>query len=266
MSESPPARRHRCARPARTPFTDLATGTRAALSTAGRRTGAAAGAAALLSAAVAGPASAGSATGADGSVDTRPLTAAAHAALKVSPVVSVPVEATWSFQAPAITVVADPPPPPPVVEAPRPRAQATTSRATAATRTAPAEAPVKAPAALGAPAPASANGSAVVEIGARYVGAPYLWGGTTPDGFDCSGFTQYVYAQVGISLPRTSSDQRYAGTVVPRDQAAPGDLIWTPGHIAIYAGGDQQIDSPLPGGAVSIRSIYQSNPIFIRVG
>jgi cell wall-associated NlpC family hydrolase len=106
----------------------------------------------------------------------------------------------------------------------------------------------------------------VIEIAARYVGVPYLWGGTTPAGFDCSGFTQYVYAQLGISLPRTSNEQRYAGTVVPADQALPGDLIWHPGHIAIYAGGNMIIDAPEPGGVVHFRPIYQTNPVFIRVG
>ena len=116
-----------------------------------------------------------------------------------------------------------------------------------------------------ASAPASANGNAIVEIASRYVGVPYLWGGTTPSGFDCSGYTSYVFAQVGIKLPRTSSAQRNVDTVVPRSQAQPGDLIWTPGHIAIYAGGNTQVDAPRPGKSIQIREIWQSNPTFIRV-
>ncbi|WP_020014923.1 C40 family peptidase [Promicromonospora sukumoe] len=114
--------------------------------------------------------------------------------------------------------------------------------------------------------PASAAGSAVVSVAMRYLGVPYVWGGNTPAGFDCSGFTSYVYAQVGIDLPRTSSEQRYAGTVVPASQAQPGDMIWSPGHIAIYAGDGMQIEAPVPGKSVRYTSIWQSNPTFIRVG
>ena len=110
------------------------------------------------------------------------------------------------------------------------------------------------------------RGSAVVSIAMRYIGIPYVWGGTTPAGFDCSGFTSYVYAQVGIDLPRTSSAQRYAGTPVSWADAQPGDMIWTPGHIAIYAGDGMQIEAPVPGKSVRYTSIWQSNPTFIRVG
>lgn len=115
-------------------------------------------------------------------------------------------------------------------------------------------------------APASANGSAIVSIAMRYVGVPYVSGGSSPSGFDCSGLTQYVYAQVGINLPRTSSAQRYAGTVVSASEAKAGDLVWTPGHVAIYAGDGMQIDAPKPGDTVKYRAIWQSNPTFIRVG
>ncbi|MCP2281552.1 NlpC/P60 family protein [Promicromonospora umidemergens] len=110
------------------------------------------------------------------------------------------------------------------------------------------------------------RGSAVVSIAMRYLGVPYVWGGTTPSGFDCSGFTSYVYAQVGIDLPRTSSAQRYAGTPVSWAEAQPGDMIWTPGHIAIYAGDGMQIEAPVPGKSVRYTSIWQSSPTFIRVG
>jgi cell wall-associated NlpC family hydrolase len=113
---------------------------------------------------------------------------------------------------------------------------------------------------------AAQRGSAVVSIAMRYLGVPYVWGGTTPAGFDCSGFTSYVYAQVGIDLPRTSSAQRYAGTVVSWSEAQPGDMIWTPGHIAIYAGDGMQIEAPVPGKSIRYTSIWQSSPTFIRVG
>jgi cell wall-associated NlpC family hydrolase len=113
--------------------------------------------------------------------------------------------------------------------------------------------------------PDSAAGSAVVSIAMRYLGVPYLWAGTTPDGFDCSGFTSYVYAQVGIDLPRTSSEQRYAGTEVSWADAQPGDLIWSPGHIAIYAGDGMQIEAPVPGKTVRYTAIWQSSPTFLRI-
>jgi cell wall-associated NlpC family hydrolase len=108
--------------------------------------------------------------------------------------------------------------------------------------------------------------ASVVSVAMRYLGVPYVWGGTTPAGFDCSGFTSYVFAQVGIDLPRTSSSQRYAGTAVSWADALPGDLIWTPGHIAIYAGDGMQIEAPVPGKSVRYTSIWQSGPTFIRVG
>lgn len=113
--------------------------------------------------------------------------------------------------------------------------------------------------------PPASVGSLVVEIAARYVGVPYLWGGTSAAGFDCSGFTQHVFRSAGISIPRTSTMQRNAGTVIPRSAARPGDLIWSPGHVAIYAGNGMQIDSPRPGSSVGFRQIWQSNPTFIRL-
>ena len=114
--------------------------------------------------------------------------------------------------------------------------------------------------------PQSVSGNAVLEIAARYVGTPYVSGGSSPDGFDCSGFVSYVYAQLGISLPHSSSGIKAAGTVISRADAQPGDLIWSPGHISIYAGGNDQIDSPRPGKTVQFRAIWQSSPVFIRIG
>lgn len=111
----------------------------------------------------------------------------------------------------------------------------------------------------------AADGAEVLEIAKRYLGVPYVYGGATPKGFDCSGFTSYVFNKVGISLPRTSSAQRHVGTVVSAKDAVPGDLVWTPGHIAIYVGNGKIIHSPRPGKKVEIVKIYRSNSIFIRV-
>jgi cell wall-associated NlpC family hydrolase len=109
------------------------------------------------------------------------------------------------------------------------------------------------------------SGSEVIEVAARYIGSPYLYGGTTPDGFDCSGFTQYVYGQLGINLPHQSERQRHKGRVVSRAKAKPGDLIWVPGHVSIYAGGNKMIDSSRAGTTVQFRRMWQSNPTFIRL-
>jgi cell wall-associated NlpC family hydrolase len=113
--------------------------------------------------------------------------------------------------------------------------------------------------------PASIAGNAVLEEAAKYVGSPYLAGGGTPAGFDCSGFVSYVYAQLGVSLPRSSSAYYNIGTRVSEADARPGDLIVSSGHVAIYAGGNLQIDSPRPGKTVQFRSIWQTSYIFVRV-
>ncbi|WP_226924821.1 C40 family peptidase [Georgenia satyanarayanai] len=119
-----------------------------------------------------------------------------------------------------------------------------------------------------APAPA-ASGNAIVDIAFRYVGTPYVWGGSSPSGFDCSGFTWYVFQQAGISIPRGSSAQAGAGTVVSASEARPGDLVWWPGHIGIYLGDGQHIaarnpSKPLQAGPIS--HVGRGAPTFIRVG
>jgi cell wall-associated NlpC family hydrolase len=122
-------------------------------------------------------------------------------------------------------------------------------------------------ASIRAGAPGSAAfGAAVMAIAARYAGIAYRYGGTTPAGFDCSGFTGYVMRQVGIDLPRTSGAQRAAKTRISRSEAVPGDLVFMPGHVGIYAGGGMMWDSPRTGEVISRRAIYSSSATYGRVG
>lgn len=86
----------------------------------------------------------------------------------------------------------------------------------------------------------SGSGSSVVDYATQFVGNPYVWGGTSlTNGADCSGFTQSVYANFGVSIPRTSYEQQNAGYEVPYSEAQPGDLICYGGHVAIYMGNGQ---------------------------
>ncbi len=104
----------------------------------------------------------------------------------------------------------------------------------------------------------AASGQSIVEYAKKFIGTPYVWGGTTPSGFDCSGFVQYVYRNAaGINLPRTDVDQIKAGTPVSRNDLQPGDLISPhPGHIGIYIGNGKMIHSPQTGDVVKISDVY----------
>jgi cell wall-associated NlpC family hydrolase len=106
----------------------------------------------------------------------------------------------------------------------------------------------------------------VLAIAAQYQGLMYAYGGTSPStGFDCSGFTAYVFRQVGISLPRTAEEQRQA--VSPVSNPQPGDLVFfgAPAyHVGIYAGNGMMWDSPRSGKAVDLRSIWSGNVTYGR--
>ena len=116
-----------------------------------------------------------------------------------------------------------------------------------------------------ASAPTGTANSSVVAIAMQYVGSPYVWGSAGPNSFDCSGFTQYVYRQVGINLPRTSGEQAASGTPVSAAEAQPGDLVTWSGHVGIYAGDGKVIDAGNESTGVVYREIWGS-PSFVRVG
>jgi peptidoglycan DL-endopeptidase CwlO len=107
----------------------------------------------------------------------------------------------------------------------------------------------------------AARYSQVVSIALQYLGVPYVWGGSSPStGFDCSGFTMYVYAQVGVYLPHHAASQFNYGTPVSREQLEPGDLVFFNGlgHMGLYIGNDQFIHAPHSGDVVKISSLYDS--------
>ncbi|RII18241.1 putative endopeptidase precursor [Streptomyces sp. YIM 130001] len=102
-------------------------------------------------------------------------------------------------------------------------------------------------------AAASSRAAAALAAARQAVGRPYVWGANGPSGFDCSGLTQWAYAQAGVSLPRTSQAQRYAGRQVPLGQAQPGDLVAyrdDASHIGMYVGDGQVVHAPHPGASV----------------
>ncbi len=196
-----------------------------------------------------------------------------------------PTTAAPTTPAPAPTTAAPTPAPRPTTPAPRPTTPAprpTTAAPTPAPTT-PAPRPTTPAPAPTTPAPkptpkptppppppppASSKAQQALEVAKRYIGVPYVWGGATPSGFDCSGLVMYSFAQVGVNLPRTSGGQYNATARVPVKQLQPGDLIFyaqggNPNnriyHVAFYAGNGMRVHAPSPGKRVELVKMYWTN-------
>jgi len=121
----------------------------------------------------------------------------------------------------------------------------------------PAPSPAPAPAPPAPPPPPPTTHATAASIAARYLGVPYVWGGASPAGFDCSGLVMYVYAQLGVSLPHYTVAQWNATTPIATSDLQPGDLVFFDGlgHVGIYIGGGQFIHAPHTGTVVQIASL-----------
>jgi cell wall-associated NlpC family hydrolase len=121
--------------------------------------------------------------------------------------------------------------------------------------------------------PTNTLGGQAVALAYQFLGVPYVWGGSTPAGFDCSGLTMYVYGQLGIKLGHYTGFQYYEGRRVPRDQLEPGDLIFfhansigVPQHEGMYVGNGSFIQAPHTGDVVKVSSLYDTRYALSYVG
>ncbi|MHA7985726.1 C40 family peptidase [Rathayibacter sp. CAU 1779] len=108
----------------------------------------------------------------------------------------------------------------------------------------------------------------VFSVAQQYIGTPYVYGGDTPAGFDCSGYVMFVYAQFGISLPHSAAQQGAIGKKISIEDAQPGDVVIMLGgaHDGFYAGNGNILDAPDVGRSVSIRPIWTSDYYIVRFG
>lgn len=106
------------------------------------------------------------------------------------------------------------------------------------------------------------TGSKIVREAKRFLDTPFLWGGMTPFGFDCSGIVQMIYKRFGIILPRDSKDQSKVGEKVQFEKVKPGDLIYSPGHVVIAMAKNKIIHASLGEGGVAINSLKPGEPNF----
>src|SRR5579862_3654741 len=143
---------------------------------------------------------------------------------------------------------------------------ATTTTTAVTTTTASLTQPTPSDAAI--PPPVTAGHPEAAQIALQYIGVPYLWGGASPSGFDCSGLVSYVFAQLGIALPHYAAAQYTYGVPVPFDDLQPGDLVFFNGldHVGIYIGAGQYVDAPDTGSFVRIDSLSDPWAIANYVG
>lgn len=119
---------------------------------------------------------------------------------------------------------------------------------------------------LAGPAHPGFSLASVYDVALQYRGVPYVYGGATPAGFDCSGFVMYVYAQFGISLPHSSAGQGAAGTRISVADAQPGDLVIMAGHDGFYAGNGNILHAPYEGASVRVQPIWTADYHIVRLG
>ncbi|MGW2092528.1 C40 family peptidase [Promicromonospora sukumoe] len=236
--------RHRDSRPAQTPLTILARTATENAGTVARRGAIAAAAGGVLISTIATTAHAAPAmdlktdvkTAKLNSVDLNSLTAVAKQAVAAAPTVTVPSDAKMPIEMEAL---------------------GTSKGADGEKGEGPAVVSVDAP----DPVPV---GQQAVNIAFNYLGITYVLGGASPsEGMDCSGLIQYVYAQLGVSLPHSSSAMLGSGYQVTYPE--PGDIVWTPGHVALYAGNGMIIEAWAAGMPVRYTEMWQNSPTFIRV-
>ena len=110
----------------------------------------------------------------------------------------------------------------------------------------------------------------ILDTAKQYIGTPYCWGGETARCFDCSGFIQYVYNKNGIEVSRTADEQLRSMTIIPRDEAQEGDLVFFvyrngyAHHVGIYVGNNMILHSPRPGKKVRLEEIWSTRVVFAR--
>lgn len=113
-------------------------------------------------------------------------------------------------------------------------------------------------------APTGDRGGDLLATARTGIGVPYVWAGSTTSGWDCSGFTSWVYAQHGVSLPHSSAAQATMGTPVSQAEAQVGDLVHWPGHVGIYAGDGKVVDAGRSPMSTTERPIW-GNPTFTHI-
>ncbi|MEO7068960.1 MAG: NlpC/P60 family protein [Nostocoides sp.] len=176
--------------------------------------------------------------------------------------------ATQTFGLASFTAVAKPTPKPAPAPAPTPivRIVVSDTASRSSNRSAPSSAPSSGASATSyATAARHAAASGVIAVAQSLLGIYYIYGGSTPAGFDCSGFTSYVFRQVGISLPRTAAQQQASAQRISSPE--PGDLIffgYPAYHVGIYAGGGMMYDSPTTGKTSGLHKIWSGSVSYGR--